>query len=77
MTIEMLLLFLVKLVIILALVGGFLWVLWWGLQKLAPAEPFMKIGQIVLVVVTIIIALLILLWAMGALGINLGTSRVW
>ena len=41
--------------------GLILWVLWWGLGKIAPPEPFMKIGTVILVLITVVVLINILL----------------
>lgn len=45
--------------------GLVLYVLWWGLGKIAPPEPFMKIGTVVLVVLTVIVLLDLLFGFVG------------
>lgn len=48
---------LVSILIYLVVWGCVLYVLWWGLGKIGPPEPFMKIGTVVLVVLTVIVLL--------------------
>jgi heme A synthase len=45
--------------------GIILWVLWWGLGRIAPPEPFMKIGTVVLVLLTVVVLINILLGIAG------------
>jgi hypothetical protein len=42
-----------------------LYVLWWGLGKIAPGEPWMKIGTVVLVLITVVVLVNILLGLTG------------
>lgn len=42
-----------------------LWVLHWGLHKIAPPEPWMKIGTVALVLLTVIIVINVLLSFVG------------
>ena len=41
--------------------GLILWLCWWGLGKIAPPEPFMKIGTVILVLLTVVVLVNILL----------------
>ena len=41
--------------------GLILWILYWALAKIAPPEPFMKIGTVVLVLLTVVVLVNILL----------------
>jgi uncharacterized membrane protein YwzB len=41
--------------------GLILWLCWWALGKIAPPEPFMKIGTVVLVLLTVVVLVNILL----------------
>jgi hypothetical protein len=50
---------------VLVIWGLILWVLWWGLGKIAPPEPFMKIATVVLVVLSIVVLVNILLGLVG------------
>ncbi len=45
--------------------GVILWILWWGLNKIAPAEPFMKIATFILVILTVVVLINILLGING------------
>ena len=45
--------------------GVIMWVLWWGLQKIAPPEPWMKVGTVVLVIMTVVVLINILLGLVG------------
>lgn len=51
--------------------GVILYVLWWGLKEIAPGEPFMKIGTVILVILTVVVLINILL------GINGHRFIVW
>lgn len=50
------------LILLLSLIiwGLIFWVLWWGLGKLAIAEPFNKVATVVLVIASIIVIIGIL-----------------
>lgn len=50
----------------LAIWGLILYVLWWGLGKLALPEPFGKIGTVVLVFLTVVVLLNLLFGFVGA-----------
>ncbi len=52
---------LIHALIALVIWGLILWLCWWGLAKIAPPEPFMKIGTVVLVLLTIVVLINILL----------------
>jgi len=41
--------------------GLIVWILWWALAKIAPPEPFMKIGTVILVLLTVVVLINILL----------------
>ena len=41
--------------------GLILWILYWALGKIAPPEPFMKIGTVILVLLTVVVLVNILL----------------
>jgi len=45
--------------------GIILYVCWWGLGKIAPQEPFMKIGTVILVLLTVLVLVNILLSIAG------------
>jgi len=45
--------------------GLILWCCWWGLGKIAPPEPFMKIGNVILVLLTVLVLINILLSIAG------------
>jgi hypothetical protein len=45
--------------------GVILWVLWWGLQKIAPPEPWLKVGTVLLVIITVVVLINILLSIAG------------
>jgi heme A synthase len=42
-----------------------LWVLWWGLRKIALPEPWNKLATVVLVLLTVVIAINILFGLLG------------
>lgn len=41
--------------------GLILYLCWWGLGRIAPPEPFMKIGTVILVLLTVLVLINILL----------------
>ena len=41
--------------------GLILWILYWAFGKIAPPEPFMKIGTVILVLLTVVVLVNILL----------------
>jgi len=41
--------------------GLILWLCWWGLRTIAPPEPFLKIGTVILVLLTVVVLVNILL----------------
>lgn len=45
--------------------GLILYILWWALGKIAPPEPFMKIGTVILVVITVIVLINLLMGFIG------------
>lgn len=45
--------------------GVIMFVLWWGLQKIAPPEPWLKVGTVILVIITVIVLVNILLGLVG------------
>ena len=45
----------------LAIWGCIIAVLWWGLRTIAPPEPWMKVGTVVLVLLTVLVLINILL----------------
>jgi uncharacterized membrane protein YwzB len=56
---------LVSVLIYLVVWGLVLYVLWWGLGKINPPEPFMKVGTVVLVILTVIVLLNLLFGFVG------------
>lgn len=42
-----------------------LWVLFWGLGKINPREPWMKVGTVILVILTVVVLVNILLSLIG------------
>lgn len=51
--------------IILVIWGVIMWVLWWGLHKIAPPEPWLKVGTVILVIITVVVLVNILLGLAG------------
>lgn len=45
--------------------GAIMWVLWWGLEKIAPQEPWKKVGNVALVLITVVVLVNILLGLVG------------
>lgn len=41
--------------------GVIMWVLWWGLNTIAPPEPWKKVGTVLLVLITVLVLVNILL----------------
>lgn len=41
--------------------GVIMWVLWWGLNKISPPEPWRKVGTVILVLITVVVLINILL----------------
>lgn len=50
---------------ILVIWGVILAVLWWGLHKIAPGEPWLKVGTVILVLITVVVLVNILLGIIG------------
>ena len=50
--------------------GLILYVLWWALGKIAPPEPFMKIGTVVLVLLTVFVLINLLMGFTGTPLLN-------
>jgi uncharacterized membrane protein YwzB len=50
----------------LVVAGLIFWVLWWGLNKINPPEPFMKVGSVVLVLAACIFLINFLLNLTGS-----------
>lgn len=40
-------------------------VLWWGLHKVNPGEPWLKVGTVILVLITVVVLVNILLGLIG------------
>lgn len=55
---------------VLVIWGLILWILYWALGKIAPPEPFMKIGTVILVILTVVVLINILLGLDGKAFIN-------
>lgn len=51
--------------VVLVIWGVILWVLWWGLHKIAPPEPWLKVGTVILVLITVVVLINILLGLAG------------
>jgi len=51
--------------LILVVWGVIMWILWWGLGKIAPPEPWMKVGTVILVIITVVVLVNILLSLIG------------
>lgn len=45
--------------------GVIMFVLWWGLHKIAPPEPWLKVGTVILVIITVVVLINILLGLVG------------
>jgi len=56
---------LINALVILVIWGVILWVLWWGLHKIAPPEPWLKVGTVILVLITVVVLINILLGLAG------------
>ena len=52
---------LISTLVTLVIWGVIMYVLWWGLGKIAPPEPFLKIGTVILVLLTVVVLVNILL----------------
>lgn len=50
---------------VLVIWGVIMWVLWWGLHKIAPPEPWLKVGTVILVLITVVVLINILLSLTG------------
>lgn len=51
--------------VVLVIWGVIMWVLWWGLHKIAPPEPWLKVGTVILVIITVVVLVNILLGLTG------------
>lgn len=51
--------------VVLVVWGLILWVLFWGLGKINPGEPWMKVGTVILVILTVVVLVNILLGLIG------------
>lgn len=49
----------------LVVAGIIVWLLWWALHKINPPEPFLKVGTVIIVLVTVIVLINILLGLVG------------
>lgn len=56
---------LVDALVVLVVWGVILFVLWWGLAKVNPGEPWMKVGTVILVLITVMVLVNILLSLIG------------
>jgi len=56
---------LINALVTLVIWGVILWVLWWGLHKIAPPEPWLKVGTVILVLITVVVLINILLGLAG------------
>lgn len=45
--------------------GVIMFILWWGLKTIAPPEPWMKVGKVILVIFTCIVLINLLLGLAG------------
>lgn len=52
---------LVSVFVYVVLIGLIFWLLWWGLERINPPQPFLKIGEVILAVLAVLAALNILL----------------
>lgn len=50
---------------VLAIWGLIVFILFWGLKKIAPPEPWLKVGTVILVVLTVLVLINILLGLVG------------
>ena len=51
----------VTVVVYLVVAGLIFWLLWWALDRIAPPEPFLKIAEVVLILLAVLVAIGILL----------------
>jgi hypothetical protein len=51
--------------VVLVIWGVIMWVLWWGLHKIAPPEPWLKVGTVILVIITVVVLVNLLLGLIG------------
>lgn len=56
---------LVQALVILVVWGVIMGVLWWGLAKIAPGEPWNKVATVILVLITVVVLVNILLSLIG------------
>lgn len=49
----------------LVVAGLILYVCWWGLRTINPGEPWMKVGTVILVLLTVVIIVNVLLGLVG------------
>lgn len=57
---------LVHILILILIVGGICWLLWWLIGYIAPPEPFAKIARVIIAVVAVLFLINILLSLSGA-----------
>ena len=55
----------VSLLVYIVVVGLIFWLLWWALEKIAPPQPFLKIGEVILIVASVLFMLNLLLGFAG------------
>lgn len=56
---------LINALVVLVVWGVILFILWWGLTKINPGEPWMKVGTVILVLITVVVLINILLGLIG------------
>jgi heme A synthase len=56
---------LVHAVVFLIVAGLVFWVLWWGLHKISPPQPFLKVGEVLLILMAVSVAVAVLLSLAG------------
>lgn len=56
---------LINALVVLVVWGVILFILWWGLGKINPGEPWMKVGTVILVLITVVVLVNILLSLIG------------
>lgn len=56
---------LINALVVLVVWGVILFILWWGLTKINPPEPWMKVGTVILVLITVVVLINILLGLIG------------
>ncbi len=56
---------LIHALVVLVVWGVIMFILWWALGKIAPAEPWNKVGTVILVLITVVVLVNILLSLIG------------